>query len=609
MNRLWSKFLLSYLAVLVLALGAASVFLDRYLRERLLQSVEQDLARSARMVSTMLSERAAERMLEAALDDFCKRIRNQTGYRVTIVSVAGDVLGDSDEVSASMENHLYRPEIQEALEKGWGSTVRYSHTVREPLMYGALRASGDAEGFGIIRLALPIRRVEGQLRAIRATVLIWGLAGLGLAIPFVYLFSRAQSRRIVRLRDFVRDIRHGSPARRLYVGSGDELGELEAALDEVAREIARSGEDLMVERRRLGLILQALPDGIVLLDEQGRVLFLNAAAAGIFQIDREASRNKRLLEIARSEELYGLLRKAREGAQQETSRELTLVCAPRRAFLASAVVLSEPGSARSAGCLIILRDISEQKRIEKIRADFVAHVSHELKTPLTLIKGFVETLVEEGTQEPEQVARYLSVIGENTDRLVRLVDSLLRLSSIEMGRIPLQRQPIDARKIVEKVVRTFHPRAREKGLELFFSVPETLPPVAADPDRLTEILVNLLDNAVKYTDRGEIRVWAEFRDQTGGSSSWPGVVLGVSDRGVGIPAKDLPRVTERFYRVERGRQDEPQGSGLGLAIVKHLVRLMGGQLAIASRENEGTTVTVLLPVWRDEGSLEAEEAV
>lgn len=610
MNRLWTKFLLSYLAVLLLALGATFVSLDRYLRERLLESLEQDLGRSARMVSTMLSERAAERRLEAApLDDFCRRIREETGYRVTIISAAGDVLGDSDEVSASMENHLYRPEIQEALEKGWGSSVRYSHTVREPLMYGALRAGGGEEGLRVVRLALPVRRVGEQVSTIRTAIFVWGLAGLGLAIPFVYLFSRAQSRRIVRVRDFVRDIRHGSPARRLYVGSGDELGELEAALDEVAREIARSGEDLMVERRRRGLILQALRDGIVLLDEQDRVLFLNAAAAEIFQIDREASRNKRLLEIARSEELYGLVRKARQGGQQETSCELDLVCAPRRAFLASAVVLSEPGSARPAGCLIILRDISEQKRIEKIRADFVAHVSHELKTPLTLIKGFVETLADEGTREPEQVARYLSVIGENTDRLVRLVDALLRLSSIEMGRIPLQRQPVDAREIVEKIVRAFQPRAREKGLELLSSVSEALPPVAADPDRLMEILMNLLDNAVNYTDRGEIRVWAEFRDRTDGRSSRPMVALGVSDTGAGISAKDLARVTERFYRAERGRQEEPRGSGLGLAIVKHLVRLMEGELAIESRENEGTTVTVLLPLWRDEGSTEAEEAV
>lgn len=603
MNRLWSKFLFSYVAVLLLALGTSFFFLDRYLRGYLLESLEQDLARLGRMVSAMLIEGTEEKRSEnGSLDDFCKRIRGETGYRVTIVSASGTVLGDSDEASASLENHLYRPEIQEALEKGWGSRVRYSHTVREPLLYGALRVPREGEAL-IVRLALPVRRVERELSAIRTTILAWGLAGFVLAIPFVYLFSRSQSRRIVRLRDFVRDIRQGSPARRLYVGSGDELGELEAALDEVAREIARSGEDLTVERRRRGLILQALQDGIVLLDGQDRVLFLNAAAADIFQIDRDASRGRRLLEIARSEELYGLLKKAREGGPQETSRELTLVCAPRRVFLASAVVLSEPGSSLPAGCLLILRDISEQKRIEKIRADFVAHVSHELKTPLTLIKGFVETLLEEGTKDPEQAARYLSVIGENTDRLVGLVDALLRLSSIELGRIPLQIQPVDVRTIVEKAVRAFQARAREKGLELIASVAEGLPPVAADPDRLTEILVNLLDNAVKYTDRGAVRIWADLRGKTDlPSPSKPMVALGVSDTGAGIPARDLSRVTERFYRIERGRPDEPRGSGLGLAIVKHLVRLQGGELAISSKENEGTTVTVLLPLWPDEGS-------
>lgn len=605
MNRLRSKFLLSYVAILVLALGASSLLLDRYLRGRLLASLEQDLARSGRLVSALLSEGTVQkRAEEATLDDFCKRIRAETGYRVTIVSESGWVLGDSDEPSSSLENHLYRPEIQEALEKGWGSRVRYSHTVRDPLLYGALRVTGHGAPF-VVRLALPVRRVEGEISAVRMTMAAWGLAGLGLAIPFVYLLSRFQSRRIVRLRDFVRDIRHGRPARRLYVGSGDELGELEAELDEVARTIARSGEDLSVERRRRGMILQALRDGIVLLDHQDRVLFLNASAAGIFQIDRDASRGRRLLEIARSEELYGLVQKARTGAPEEVSCELTLLCAPRRVFLASAVVLSEPGSLLSAGCLLVLRDISEQKRVEKIRADFVAHVSHELKTPLTLIKGFVETLVEEGMKEPEQAARYLAVIGENTDRLVRLVDALLRLSSIEMGRIPVQRQPVDVRATVEKAVRAFLPRAREKGVELVASVAEALPPVAADPDRLTEILVNLLDNAVKYTDRGTVRVWADLRVGTDLSSvSKPMVALRVSDTGIGIPARSLSRVTERFYRVERGREDEHRGSGLGLAIVKHLVRLLEGELTLSSEEHQGTTVTVLLPVWHGEGSKE-----
>jgi len=283
MNRLWSKFLLSYVALLFLAVGASSVLSNRHLRSHMLASLEQDLARSARMVATLMTAGNAQERLEGATwDDFCRRVRDETGYRLTIVSTEGTVLGDSEEPSASLENHLYRPEIQEALEKGWGSRVRYSHTVREPLMYGALRASADGKDL-IIRLAVPVRRVEQELAAIRRTVFVWGAAGLGMAIPFVYLFSRMQSRRIVRLRDFVRDIRKGRPARRLYVASGDELGELEAALDEVATEIARWSEDLSVERKRRGLILQALPDGIVLLDEQDRVLFLNAAAAGSFK--------------------------------------------------------------------------------------------------------------------------------------------------------------------------------------------------------------------------------------------------------------------------------------------------------------------------------------
>jgi signal transduction histidine kinase len=273
--------------------------------------------------------------------------------------------------------------------------------------------------------------------------------------------------------------------------------------------------------------------------------------------------------------------------------------------------------------------------LERVRADFLSRVSHELRTPLTLIKGFAETLQEEGFQDSEQANRYLSVIEENTDRLVRLVGDLVRLSSIELGRHPVRVETVPLKEWLHKAVQSFEISAKEKGIALATEIPEGLPPVMADPDRLTEILFNLLDNAMKFTTDGEIRVSAEQRqglgqpeqvldrrDSENGDDDRPqflyvspggiqadSVVVKVEDTGIGIPTEELPRVTERFFQGERKTEDKERGSGLGLAIVKHLVKLMGGQLSIQSQQNQGTTVRVSLPaaIGKNETDEDAEE--
>jgi two-component system phosphate regulon sensor histidine kinase PhoR len=339
----------------------------------------------------------------------------------------------------------------------------------------------------------------------------------------------------------------------------------------------------------------------------------------------------RLMEVMRSDELYTLVRRVREEDRSPTPMEVVFVRNPDRTFLARARNLRDEAPAAPGACLILLRDISERKRLETIRADFLSRVSHELRTPLTLIKGFAETLQEEGFQDSEEANRYLSVIGENTDRLARLVGDLVRLSSIELGRHPIRLEAVPLQDRVRQAVQSFEVRSREKGIALVSEIPEGLPPVLADPDRVTEILFNLLDNALKFTAQGEIRVSAEYRLGLEQAEEAPGrgdseskdddrpqflyvpsgvdsagcIVLRVEDTGTGIPADDLPRVTERFFQGGLKAQGPERGSGLGLAIVKHLVKLMGGQLSIQSQESRGTTVKVMLPMATEEdGALE-----
>ncbi len=620
-RKLWVRFLLLYLAVVFLAICIASLYAHYRLRSYLVDRLEEDLHRTARTLAVLLDVRGAEEPFDAT----CRQLKEPSGYRVTLIDDRGIVLGDSDRDSSSLENHLYRPEIQEALENGSGSAIRYSHSLSYPMFYGAILVPSEPSTY-FLRLSLPLEGVFARLAAIRSNIVQGSLLAFFAAIPVLFILSRRMSRRIERVTTFVQAARKGDFSRRLYIGSRDELGVLEKELDEVAEELSEQVEDLTSQRRRLKTILEAIQDGIILVDDQERVLFINPYAREIIGRKEAPEVGMRLMEVMRSDELYSLVRKAREEEQPPAPMEVIFVRNPERTFLARARNLRDAAPGTSGACLILLRDISERKRLERVRADFLSRVSHELRTPLTLIKGFAETLREEGFQDSEQANRYLSVIEENTDRLVRLVGDLVRLSSIELGRHPVRVEAVLLKGLVHKAVQSFEVRAREKGVALTSEIPEGLPPVMVDPDRLTEILFNLLDNAMKFTSEGEIRVSAEQRPGLEGfekDPAWgdsqkgdddrpkflfvpPGanpagcVVVKVEDTGVGIPAGDLPRATERFFQGERKKQDREKGSGLGLAIVKHLVKLMGGQLSIESQESRGTTVKVMLPVAPDD---------
>jgi two-component system phosphate regulon sensor histidine kinase PhoR len=534
-----------------------------------------------------------------------------------------------------MENHLYRPEVQEALDKGRGTAIRFSHTLSYPMLYGAILVSPGPSHY-FMRLSVPLEGVFAELAEIRATIIQGSLLAFFAAIPVLFLLSRRMSRRIERVTTFVQAARKGDLSRRLYIGSRDELGLLERELDEVAGEMSNQIEELTSDRKRLKTILGAIQDGIVLVDAQDRILFMNDYAREIIGDEEGTAVDRRLMEVMRSDELYSLVREARQTEQPPEPREVIFLRNPERPFLARARGFRDVEGGASGACLVLLRDITERKRLERIRADFLSRVSHELRTPLTLIKGFVETLQEEGFQDSEQATRYLSVVEENTDRLVRLVGDLVRLSSIELGRLPVRAQAVRLNDLIDGAVQSFEVRAKDKGLELIREIPEELPCVMADPDRLTEILFNLLDNAIKFTPQGEIRVSASSGvevDQSGGrevpvevgrggddrpqflyvppggGSPVESVIVKVEDTGDGIPAGDLPRVTERFFQGERKDREKERGSGLGLAIVKHLVKLMGGQLSIQSKEGQGTTAKVILPAvtGEDEAGRVTEE--
>jgi two-component system phosphate regulon sensor histidine kinase PhoR len=347
-------------------------------------------------------------------------------------------------------------------------------------------------------------------------------------------------------------------------------------------------DDLEREQAKATAILDAMVEGVIATDGHDHIILLNERARGIFGLGQTRVERRPLLEVIRNVDLHGLLSESRAAADGlVVSREIKLPEPSERVLQVHAVPLRFTGD--EPGVVIILHDITELRRLEQVRTEFVANVSHELRTPLTAIQGYLETLLDGALEEPQHARKFLEIVFRHTERLGRLTDDLTDLSNIELGRISLRIEPTGLTDVTESALAIIQPRAGSGRVTVKASLPADMPEVLADRDRLAQILINLVDNAVKYTPAGG-HVWVEAQRLPSGM-----VEVAVRDTGVGVPKADLPRLTERFYRVDKARSRELGGTGLGLAIVKHLVLAHGGELGIESELWKGTTVRFTLP--------------
>jgi len=371
-------------------------------------------------------------------------------------------------------------------------------------------------------------------------------------------------------------------------GSGDELDDLRRTLTQLSSHVRGRMHMLEGERAKVTTILDSMVEGVMALDAQGRVLVANPSVRRILNFTHDQLEDYSLLEVVRNRELVDLVEWCQSlDVSERCSREVILTMPQRRILEVNAMPLALADQQR--GLVLVLHDITELRRLEKVRAEFVANVSHELRTPLTAIKGYLETLLDESSPDPAMYQRFLSVALTHTDRLGRLVNDLMNLSDIETGKITLKRDSVPLAEVVSEVAGIYHNEASKKGVT-FVNQISTEMCVQADRDRLSQILINLVDNAVKYTGTdGTIH----FTTMVGENTEH--IILRVQDTGQGIPQIDLPRITERFYRVDKARSREEGGTGLGLAIVKHLVHIHGGTIQIHSAIGKGTTVDVSLP--------------
>ncbi len=566
----------AYCVLLALSLVFLGWVLISRMESHLLDEIRLDLEAKTIFVNELTASRKADEWQQTMF-----RLGKDTRTRISLIADDGKVLADSDELPEQMENHLDRPEVQLAKEHGIGVATRFSGTVHQPIMYLARRNDQGAVRF--VRVALPLDRVNDEIRWLKSVV--WGGAGItllaGLALSF--LIARRLSAPLVELADAARAIAQGRYGQRVSVSSTDEIGTLAVSFNEMSLACADYIQQMDQDRQRLRAIFKSMVEGVLVLDGEQTILFLNDAAGHLLGTTQEAASGTKIWQLFRHRQLGEAVDKILSGDEPYRC-ELEWPSLDQKVLAVQGARL--PG-APLRGAVLVFHDLTQVRRLERIRQDFVANVSHELKTPLAAIQATVETLLDGALQDPTYNVHFLERVRENADRLHRLVQDLLTLGRIESGEEIMNLQPIAVQTLVDTCMSRQADRARAKGLQLMTIAPPEPVFAFADEEALAEIMDNLLDNAIKYTPTGAISVrWV---------SQGNDAILQVKDTGVGIPEKDLARVFERFYRVDKARSRELGGTGLGLSIVKHLVQTLGGTITATSTVGAGSVFTIRIP--------------
>jgi two-component system phosphate regulon sensor histidine kinase PhoR len=575
-------------ALVSLVLVVAIVFgfvAHRGIAERARIRLSDTLESNARLAAELLGPAPFEAAHRSETLARVGSIGRATGMRVTLIDASGAVVADS-EVSpdrlAGVENHAHRPEVAAALAGRVGHDERRSGTVGRTFLYLALPHAG-----GALRLAADAGRVAAEVSALSRALVVAGAVGLALAAALSAGFATLLTRRVRELQGVVKAIAAGDLGQRLPWRSGDELGAIASAIDDMAEQLRRRLAQAGDEQARLRAVLQGMVEGVLVLDRAGRVILANPRLRELFGVWGVVE-GRPALEVIRRVDIETALAEAARTAEP-VLRELHLGAGGGRHLEMHAVRFPSEGAL--LGTVAVFHDVTEIHRLEGIRRDFVANVSHELRTPLTAIRGFAETL--RGSEvPPEQRRQYLDVILRHADRLTALIEDLLELSRIEGGTRSLALEPVDAAALVRDLLRDLKPRLDAGRLHADVRTGPS-PCALSDRRALEQVLLNLLDNAIKYSEPGG-------RIEVAVSAAPPWVRIDVADTGIGIPEADQARIFERFYRVEKARSRDLGGTGLGLAIVKHLVQAQNGEVFVTSREGQGSTFTVRLPAARVE---------
>jgi two-component system phosphate regulon sensor histidine kinase PhoR len=580
------RIILPYTFLILFSVAGVGFYLSNILYQTQLQTLEDRLRDNALLISDSGVINLSNEKTNQTISYRAHHWANLLGVRVTIIARDGTVLGESHQDAEQMDNHLNRPEIQDALNLGFGSQIRYSRTVKYDLLYVAVPSMQDDEVVGFVRVSLPLEEIKNKQAQSRNTIFATMAVTASLGVLLSIFIAMRVTQPLKILTQEAQYMTEGETIRYISSSRRDEVGQLTHAFNALVEKLHSQIQALQSEQGKLASVLKQMTDGVVIVDAYGKIILINLAAERMFKTRAELAVGDSLAQVLRDHQWIELWENSKNtGKEHSSTLEL-----PRQGIFIQGIALSL-GDKLPDHVLMVFQDLTRIRRLETVRRDFISNISHELRTPLASLKALVETLRTGALEDPPAARRFLYHMETEVDALTQMVSELLELSRIESSQVPLIFKPVKPRKLLNKARERLSVQAERNQLVVEVDCPKNLPRVLADKPRLGQALVNLLHNAIKFTPQGgEIILKARQQGDM--------ILFSVQDTGEGISADDLTRVFERFYKTDPARSGG--GTGLGLAIARHLVEAHQGEIWVESQEGKGSTFFFTIPIVKNQ---------
>ncbi len=574
-NKLFYKIFINYsLILLFLTIIFAAISLN-YFKKIYLNNLEDVLKDATFLINENIKYSIKHKKYDE-IDKFIKKSSRDLKIRITIIKDNGVVVADSDKNPFEMENHINRPEIQQALKNETGKSIRYSQTVNEEMLYFAKKFFIENTNLQyFVRTSFYLKNVNSGFINLRNKIMFTSFVIFLFFLLVTYIYSKSLYKPIRDLKDATSKIAKGDFEYKVIFYDDNEFKELADNFNLMVDEVKKLFNQLQEKQEQLKTIICSIDEGILVIDHLGKIVFVNNKFNEI--VANPVKESKFYWEFLLPSELIKII----EDTKKSKGAIYNNIDIKTKNYICHTSFLKEYNE-----IIIILYDISKLKELEKIKRDLIANVSHEIKTPLTAIKGFAETALEE--TRDKKIIHYLEIINSNTQRLINIIEDILVLSNLEQEKRKIEIQEVNIKEMINNIEKIFDRRIKEKKLKFYVSINDNISTIQSDSFILEQTFINLIDNAIKYTDRGEIKITIYRKDEKN-------IIFEISDTGIGIPEEHLFRIFDRFYVVDKSRSKKTGGTGLGLSIVKHAVSLLGGIIGVQSKINEGTKFIIVLP--------------
>ncbi|HON86220.1 MAG TPA: ATP-binding protein [Syntrophorhabdaceae bacterium] len=560
--------------IVVLLLGLSMPFIAfKTIKQHYIATFTDNLKNMTLLLRPEITDFFRTRKLKE-MDNYVKSFKHSVNMRITVMDSDGLVIADSEKDPRVMENHRMRPEFIDAVSGRIGKSMRFSVTVEEKMLYVAVPIVADGKIIGVLRISEFLKDIESLLNDLRNKIIWLTLITATFAFIITLIISRGISKPLAELVLAAKQVSQGNFNVKVFLKNNDELKDLAESFNEMTIKMQNMFQHLANQKEEFNTIISSIEEPLFVLKKDGTVKLCNESFKRI--ADNRELKGGYFWEYCRSPELDDIVKKVK----LERKHHLEEIKIKDRFYLCSFTFLNQ-----TEEIVIILQDITRFKQLETLKKEFIANISHELRTPLTAIKGFIETLEEE---EHIQNVRYLEAIKRHTNRLMNIVNDILVLSELEKEGIRLEKEDVNLIDLTENILKIFEQRIKEKGLSVVLNAQENIRPIKADSFRLEQMLINLMDNAIKYTEKGTITISINQDEDI--------CMITVEDTGIGIPESSIPRIFERFYTADKSRSKKLGGTGLGLSIVKHIVLLHKGSIDVQSSFGKGTKFTIKLPM-------------